>query len=320
MTVTTVDIEARSDDPDVVLSTFDAVYPSSIVGRMDRGANRFRWESHTTDDVVFTNWGMTAPISVETDYDDLWVYAAQIGHGAHAEQDRTSIDLDGPILYPSGPWSLAWAGDFICNAVSFSGTAANEVARSVTGDDRLVVHRHGGHPISAQHRQLWHQAWSYGFANLRVIAETPSEILEAETRRLMIIISLTSFPTTLAALSQPDENSRPVGRIVRRARAFIDENAHRPITVDDVARAVGMSTRGLQAAFQRDTGESPMGYVRRTRLDSARQALLTANPQTDTVAAIARHWGFAHAGRFSQTYYEHYGVLPREDLHRGEHP
>jgi AraC-like DNA-binding protein len=317
MTVTTVDIEARSDDPDVVLSTFDAVYPASIVGRMDRGANKFRWESHTTDDVVFTNWGMTAPISVDTDYDDLWVYAAQTGHGAHAEQGRTSIDLDGPVLYPSGPWSLAWDSDFLCNAVSFSGTAANEVARSVTGDDHLVVRRDGDHPISAEHRRLWHHAWSYAFANLRMITDAPSEIIEAETRRLMIVVSLTSFPTTLAALLQPGENRRPVGRVVRRARAFIDESAHRPITVDDVAQAVGMSTRGLQAAFQRDAGESPMRYVRRTRLDSARQALLAANPETDTVASIAQRWGFAHPGRFSRMYFEYYGVFPSEDLHRG---
>jgi hypothetical protein len=32
---------------------------------------------------------------------------------------------------------------------------------------------------------------------------------------------------------------------------------------------------------------------------------------------VARHWAFAHLGRFSAAYQQRFGEYPRETLHRG---
>ena len=63
---------------------------------------------------------------------------------------------------------------------------------------------------------------------------------------------------------------------------------------------------------------SPQGeiyaYIRRVRLDRIRTELLRADPAVTNVADVARHWGFAHPGRFSATYAARYGEYPSDTL------
>ncbi len=75
---------------------------------------------------------------------------------------------------------------------------------------------------------------------------------------------------------------------VRRAMAYIDDNLDQPIALADIAAAAGLSARGLQLAFQRYLGETPMARLRR--------------------------WGFAHHGRFAQLYARAFGESPSATL------
>lgn len=101
---------------------------------------------------------------------------------------------------------------------------------------------------------------------------------------------------------------------VRAAREFIDTHAADALTVADIARAAGVGVRGLQQSFQRTLGVSPMQYLRDVRLRHAHRLLLAAEPDTITVGAAARTWGFAHQGRFAVEYRSRYGVAPSETL------
>ncbi|PWW25268.1 prepilin-type processing-associated H-X9-DG protein [Geodermatophilus normandii] len=103
--------------------------------------------------------------------------------------------------------------------------------------------------------------------------------------------------------------------MLRRAVAFVDGHASLPITVTDIARAAGVGPRALQLAFARHLGLSPTAYLRRVRLECAHRELQAADPTTgDTVAAIARRWGFARPDRFTVAYRATYGVLPSHTL------
>jgi transcriptional regulator GlxA family with amidase domain len=71
-----------------------------------------------------------------------------------------------------------------------------------------------------------------------------------------------------------------------------------------------ISTRGLQYAFKRATGETPMQYLRRVRLAGAH-----ADLQRDdriSIGEVAARWGFADRSRFAQYYRQEYGHTPRE--------
>lgn len=100
-----------------------------------------------------------------------------------------------------------------------------------------------------------------------------------------------------------------------RAAAWIREHATEPITLGDIAAAVGLSERGLQSAFRRHFDETPMHRLRAERLDGARHDLRYATAGTH-VRDVARRWQFGHFGRFAANYAERFGESPSDTLRR----
>ncbi|MFI7677389.1 helix-turn-helix transcriptional regulator [Actinophytocola sp. NPDC049390] len=153
---------------------------------------------------------------------------------------------------------------------------------------------------------------------LRRYPEVMAQPLVASTSGQMLCAAvLTAFPNT--ALREPTiedrHDSHP--RTLRRAIAFIDDNAHEEITVADIAAAANVTARALQHAFRRHRATTPMGYLRLVRLRQAHQDLLAADPTTRvTVTEVAARWGFFHPGRFARYYRETYGCSPYQTLLR----
>ncbi|MFE2912923.1 helix-turn-helix transcriptional regulator [Kitasatospora indigofera] len=98
---------------------------------------------------------------------------------------------------------------------------------------------------------------------------------------------------------------------LRKAVAFIEDNAHRDLALADIAIAVRVTPRALQYAFRRHAGTTPTEYLRRARLERAHADLRAADPSDGaTVTRIAMQWGFAHPGRFADAYRRMYGRAP----------
>jgi AraC-like DNA-binding protein/anti-anti-sigma regulatory factor len=107
-------------------------------------------------------------------------------------------------------------------------------------------------------------------------------------------------------------------RTLRRAIAFIEERAHDDISIADIAAAAFVGVRAVQLAFRRHLGTTPLGYLRQVRLERAHRDLLAANPDRDSITAIAARWKFTSSGRFSAYYRATYDVLPSHTLRRRE--
>lgn len=104
-----------------------------------------------------------------------------------------------------------------------------------------------------------------------------------------------------------------VPRQVRRAEAFIHDHLDQAIALEDIARAAGVSMRGLQQGFRNVRDTTPMTFLRDARLDRAHRDLQSAAPGS-TVTAVAMRWGFVHLGRFAQAYRLRYGCSPGRTL------
>ncbi|WP_327031479.1 helix-turn-helix transcriptional regulator [Micromonospora ureilytica] len=133
--------------------------------------------------------------------------------------------------------------------------------------------------------------------------------------RMLAAAALAVFPNT--AFTEPtaaDRNDATTATL-RRAIAFLEENADRDISAVDIASAAGVSLRAVQLAFRRHLGTTPMAHLRRIRLVRAHHDLVRADPRQETVSAIASRWGFASHSRFTARYHASYGVPPRETLH-----
>ncbi|MBY3258807.1 AraC family transcriptional regulator [Rhizobium laguerreae] len=100
-------------------------------------------------------------------------------------------------------------------------------------------------------------------------------------------------------------------RGVRRAIDFMHDNVSRPITMQMVADAAGVSLRALEKGFHTFRQTTPAAYLRTMRLRAVRQDLLDAFNQ-QSVSEVCLKWGFFHFGRFSATYRAIYGENPSE--------
>lgn len=101
---------------------------------------------------------------------------------------------------------------------------------------------------------------------------------------------------------------------VKRAVDYIHTHADDAIRFEDIVAASGARPRSLQDGFRRALDCSPMAYLKRVRLDRARQAMLDGSAATVTDAAIAS--GFNHLSKFAKAYCECFGERPSETLAR----
>jgi AraC-like DNA-binding protein len=106
------------------------------------------------------------------------------------------------------------------------------------------------------------------------------------------------------------------GRIVARARAFIEANLEAAITIDQIAAAGFASRRTLHRAFHEILGETPHGYVLKLRLNRIRQELAGQEEARRTITMVAHKWGLPELGRMAAQYREQFGELPSETLAR----
>lgn len=109
--------------------------------------------------------------------------------------------------------------------------------------------------------------------------------------------------------------ARVAPTLADRARQVLAARAHEAVTIEDIAKEMGVSVRALQVSFQGQVGCSPLQYLLKCRLELARSRLL-APTAADTVSTIALDCGFLNMGRFAQRYRNAYGELPSETLHR----
>ncbi|WP_214405781.1 AraC family transcriptional regulator [Pseudonocardia lacus] len=114
---------------------------------------------------------------------------------------------------------------------------------------------------------------------------------------------------------------RPSARVVGRVLELLESAWDTPLSIADLAEHAGVSQRSLHAAFHRQLGVSPMAYVRRRRLERAREDLLRAAPTgSTTVTYVALRNGFAHGGRFAAAYRRTFGESPSDTLRRAAAP
>lgn len=108
---------------------------------------------------------------------------------------------------------------------------------------------------------------------------------------------------------------RPAARHLTAAMSYIESRLPDLITVVEVADAVGVSANHLGRIFTDELGETTVAYIRRRRVDRARQ-LLTSS--TMSITAISAMVGFADLQAFNKTCRAVTGMSPREL--RGQQP
>lgn len=100
--------------------------------------------------------------------------------------------------------------------------------------------------------------------------------------------------------------------LVTRSLLHMRQNIETPLTIEEIARRIGVARRSLERRFDRRLGRSPSDCYVSMRLDQA-DLLLRSTDQT--VAAIAASTGFCDTSHFSRTYRKHRGSAPSRTRH-----
>ncbi|KUI29109.1 AraC family transcriptional regulator [Mycobacterium sp. IS-1742] len=89
--------------------------------------------------------------------------------------------------------------------------------------------------------------------------------------------------------------------------AWLEEHAHRDLTLADIAQYASMSVRTLNRRFQAETGQTPMQWVTGVRVRHAQQLLETTD---HGVERIGRQVGFTSPANFREQFRRLTGVAP----------
>ncbi|MGW0163499.1 helix-turn-helix transcriptional regulator [Mycobacterium sp. NPDC003323] len=243
-------------------------------------------------------------------------------HSGRIEEDFIGepTDIFGPgDLALLSPPDLPYSGR-VCaasfNLTVFDTDLLNRVAATAPGRRPEPVKLTGHRPVSDAAKTRFSTLIRYlrdHVLNDDQARNSPLIVNSAATH--LAAATLQAFPNN-AALEPTATDRRDAEKpaLLRRAMAFIDDNAQRDIALADIADAVYLTPRAVQYMFRRHLDCTPTDYLRRVRLHRAHQELAAAAPHETTVGAVAKRWGFAHSGRFAVSYRQAFGQSPLSTL------
>ena len=118
------------------------------------------------------------------------------------------------------------------------------------------------------------------------------------------------FTKEVASLDKKSVYSRNV----TRALDYIYNHLHEPITVDDVAREVGVSRGYFSTLFKKEMGIGVAEYIVKKRMEAARNMLRYSDM---SYAEISEILAFSSQSHFTAVFKKYHGVTPKEYRMRG---
>lgn len=97
--------------------------------------------------------------------------------------------------------------------------------------------------------------------------------------------------------------------VVAKAKAYINENYQKDISLDDVSRMVDISPYYFSKLFKQEQGENFIEYLTKIRMQKARQLLKN---QKYSIKEICAMCGYSDPNYFSRIFKKYEGVTPSE--------
>lgn len=96
---------------------------------------------------------------------------------------------------------------------------------------------------------------------------------------------------------------------VKAAQLWLEDHYAEPVDMDVTARMHGMSRRSFERRFKKATGDTPLFYLQRTRVEVAKRLM---EAQRVTFDEISYQTGYENSSHFREVFKKHTGLLPTE--------
>ena len=209
-----------------------------------------------------------------------------------AERDLCVLDI-------AVDWRIDWRSDFDLVVLAVPrGTVESRLGRSRTCFPVTL-----GGVLAGSAAKPVLQMLAVNLDDLQQADLSAGEIAVTE---LVVSALLSEAKETHGGMTQVQ--SAHFGRIATAIDARLGESS---LTSAEIARQEGMSARYLQRLFEL-RHETFSEYLRQQRLERARADLAEPNHAHESVATIARRWGFRDQAHFSRIFSAAFGLAPRD--------
>jgi AraC family transcriptional regulator len=145
-------------------------------------------------------------------------------------------------------------------------------------------------------------------AELEIESGLPGGRLFLESFGTALALQLLTHHATKRVTPRPSGNTMPQ-YLLRRTINFIQENLGKNMSLAELSAGVRMSKYHFCHLFKRSTGFSPHQYVKRERVQRARQLL---DEHRLSLVEIANELGFSDQSHFTRTFHTVVGVTPSQ--------
>ncbi len=154
-------------------------------------------------------------------------------------------------------------------------------------------------------REAFHVgAVNYGFSSRRDYLDTIMSLDDYEDIRNWFLEKMMQVCCSIR-----DKNEEHSESVVEKAKAYIQENFNREISLDDVSKEVNISPYYFSKIFKEESGENFTEYLTNIRIRKARELLENADMSIKEIGVMS---GYSDPNYFSRIFKKHQGVTPRE--------
>ena len=114
-------------------------------------------------------------------------------------------------------------------------------------------------------------------------------------------------------------NNYPDKNLVIKAEEIIESQCTQLLSIHEIADQVSTSSRNLQLAFKKYRKYSPMQFLRKCKLNAARNLILKRRDLNITVKEVAISAGIFDLNRFGKYYSAEFGEMPSETIRKACH-
>jgi AraC-like DNA-binding protein len=256
----------------------------------------------------------SAPVHIDAgDFKRLMLIMSCTSGSAWVRQGRSEASwLSGQTvpMCPDLPSQLAFDADFAQRSVRIDLALLDELCAARLGrrlDDPVHFSLL---PFPGELENAWQSATNLALTYEAAGIQLPPHASKAFDEFLLSLL------LDLAPHNYSDEINRPhplAARPTLREAERLMREADGVASVHEIAAAVGVSVRSLEAGFREWKQETPVAFMRRLRLADAREQLSNPSART-TVTEVALSSGFLHLSRFAQYYRSAFNEHPSETL------
>jgi len=264
----------RSQDPDEVQQFLGGVYAENEFRTLGTGLSRTRIYGGDVGDIAQYNVSYSAPFTFlsEAERESFLILSCTAG-AAKFHRGGDVVDFRPGCIAPISATreSRVKSGDHFAHiSTHISAEAINALCARQLGHPLDKPVQFALAPFADELKAHWDLVVKS--LNQLLDAARPSSIAINNLKEYAVALLLEKHPHNYTPCFEPGGAARAA--VVHEAKRFIEENAHRSITVSDVATFAGCSVRALHEGFCQHLGSTPRACLYLARLALARSSLL----------------------------------------------